>query len=555
MKSCCCQGKATFKRRLANLAVAVLFALSAIALADPSAGKGSREGKRNELVPSRPISTPLMAIVALKEQRVTIYDADGQIMRAPVSSGQTDYETPAGIYSVIQKEAEHYSNLYDDASMPFMQRITWSGIALHAGPLPGYAASHGCVRMPYEFAKHLFDITKIGMRVIVARDDVHPVEITHPVLFRPRPIQNEIALASQSTGRPTSSEEANLMRVGIVAPEATESEVPSPAGSAKHVLTLKSIVAAKSAEADAAVRKADAARLIADRKAAEAARFVRAQRTAEGAKLRGEGQLKAAEQMLETATAPEAIQRAEDAKAKALNKLAEAKAQLEFVTAQLQPSAEAAARAREEAQAAEAAKVAALDAAKEARRKMAPLSAFISRQTQRLYVRQAFQPLFESPVTIRDADKPIGTHIYTALDYMNGGADVRWSVVSMYESPTRRDAGSNGKSRRGDNNPIASDASVARAALDRIEIPQEALDRISEVVPPGSSLIISDEGLSKETGKDTEFVILMSGEPQGGIKMRHRNPEDRFRYDSPFDRGYGRSYWRSPFDGGSFFRW
>jgi hypothetical protein len=493
-----------------------------------------------------------MAIVALREQRVTIYDADGQIMRAPVSSGQTNYETPAGIYSVLQKEAEHYSNLYDDASMPFMQRITWSGIALHAGPLPGYAASHGCVRMPYEFAKYLFDLTKIGMRVIVARDDVRPVEIIHPVLFKPRPIQNEIVLASQSTDRPTSSEEANLMRVGVVAP----AEAPSPASSAKHVLTLKSIVDAKLAEADAAVRKADEARLVAGRKTAEALRFVRAQRLTEGAKLRAEGQLKAAEQMLEVATSPELAQQAEDAKAKALNRLAELKTQLESATAQLQPSAEVAAHAREEAEAAEAAKVAALDAAKKARRKMAPMSVFISRKTQRLYVRQAFQPLFESPVNIRDADKPIGTNIYTALDYMNGGADVRWSAVSMYVSPIR-DANSNSRSRRGDDNPmrVASDASAAKAALDRIEIPPEALERISEVVAPGSSLIISDEGLSKETGKDTEFVILMSGEPQGGIKMRHHYPDDRFRYESPFDRGDGRSYWHSPFDGGSLFRW
>ena len=93
-----------------------------------------------------------MAIVSLSNQRITIYDADGWILRAPVSSGQPGYETPAGIYSVIQKEEEHHSNLYDDASMPFMQRITWSGIALHAGLLPGYPASHGCVRMPFDFA-------------------------------------------------------------------------------------------------------------------------------------------------------------------------------------------------------------------------------------------------------------------------------------------------------------------------------------------------------------------------------------------------------------------
>src|SRR5262249_8173959 len=82
---------------------------------------------------------PILAIVSLQRQHITIYDADGWILRAPVSSGQKGRETPAGVFSVIQKEAEHYSNLYDDAFMPHMQRLTWSGIALHGGALPGYA--------------------------------------------------------------------------------------------------------------------------------------------------------------------------------------------------------------------------------------------------------------------------------------------------------------------------------------------------------------------------------------------------------------------------------
>jgi hypothetical protein len=151
---------------------------------------------------------PIMAIVSLSNQRVTIYDADGWILRAPVSSGQTGYETPAGVYSVIQKEEEHYSNLSDDASMPFMQRVTWSGIALHAGPLPGYPASHGCVRMPYEFAQRLFDMTKIGMRVIVARNDIRPVEIDHPVLFKPKLVRADLALKALTAHWDAAREEA-----------------------------------------------------------------------------------------------------------------------------------------------------------------------------------------------------------------------------------------------------------------------------------------------------------------------------------------------------------
>ena len=126
-----------------------------------------------------------MAIVSIQAQQVTFYDAAGWIMRAPVSTGTTGRETPAGIFAVLEKEKEHRSTLYDDAEMPNMQRITWNGIALHGGPLPGYAASHGCVRMPYGFAEKLFDKTRIGMRVIIAPNDPAPVEFSHPALFVP----------------------------------------------------------------------------------------------------------------------------------------------------------------------------------------------------------------------------------------------------------------------------------------------------------------------------------------------------------------------------------
>ena len=91
-----------------------------------------------------------------------------------MSSGQKGRETPAGIFSIIQKNAEHYSNLYDDAYMPHMQRLTWSGIALHGGALPGYPASHGCVRLPFDFAARLFDATRMGTRVILAPADAAP---------------------------------------------------------------------------------------------------------------------------------------------------------------------------------------------------------------------------------------------------------------------------------------------------------------------------------------------------------------------------------------------
>src|SRR5450432_4468025 len=170
--------------RPAKLAMAGLAAL--IAAGDP-AGATDRRGERFvESIEQRSAGEPVIAIVSLHNQRITVYDANGWILRAPVSSGQNGRETPAGIFSVIQKDADHHSNLYDDAFMPHMQRITWSGIALHGGPLPGHAASHGCVRMPYDFAEKLFDKTRIGMRVIISPNDAAPVEFTHPALFEPK---------------------------------------------------------------------------------------------------------------------------------------------------------------------------------------------------------------------------------------------------------------------------------------------------------------------------------------------------------------------------------
>src|ERR1700694_5440014 len=170
--------------------------LAALIAAGTHAGATDRRSERSvESIESRTSGEPIMAVVSLRNQRITVYDANGWILRAPVSSGQKGRETPAGIFSVIQKEAEHYSNLYDDASMPHMQRITWSGIALHGGPLPGHPASHGCVRMPYDFAEQLFNVTTLGLRVIVAPSEVAPVEFAHPALFPPKSGAGAIAAA------------------------------------------------------------------------------------------------------------------------------------------------------------------------------------------------------------------------------------------------------------------------------------------------------------------------------------------------------------------------
>src|SRR6202050_2442165 len=165
---------------------AVIVTLAAMAaLTAGAAARQARPAPPIEATAARDAGDPIMAIVSIKTQQVTFYDADGWILRAPVSTGTRGRETPAGIFAVLEKDKDPHSPLYDDASMPNMQRITWNGIALHGGPLPGYAASHGCVRMPYDFAENLFDKTRIGMRVIISPNDAAPVGFSDPKLFAP----------------------------------------------------------------------------------------------------------------------------------------------------------------------------------------------------------------------------------------------------------------------------------------------------------------------------------------------------------------------------------
>jgi hypothetical protein len=520
------------------LIVGIAAGLSAIGVEPASAAKGLREtGEYGQRVPEG----VMLAVVSLADQRVTIYDAKGKLTEAPVSTGATGYETPAGIFSVVQKEEMHHSNLYDDAEMPFMQRITWTGIALHAGPLPGYPASHGCVRMPMGFAERLYGTTEMGMRVVIVPEDMKPSPISHPLLFKPRPVA------------------ADLIRLDAGA--GGEAIVP---GSARHLRLLRAAASAKAAEAEAAAKRLHETRATATRAASAAAAAARQLKageanlaSAESALKRIGGQAEAAAATLakleaELATAEAAppqppsakqaaaLKRAEGAKQqagaakdKALAKVDELRAQVQALKAQVEAKRAAADRANAEAQAAAAAKDSAAGAAEDAALNVYPVSVFISRKTRRLYVRKGTHPVFEGPVTIGNPDTPIGTFVFTAVDRLGDAGEMRWSVVAMYKktrtgiappaAPPAKRTGARPVSKVA----APSDTAAASAALDRIGIDKEALDIITKEVLPGSSLIVSDEGPSHETGKDTDFVVVMSDEPQGALKIREHPPSDR----------------------------
>jgi len=301
-----------------------------------------------------------------------------------VSTGVKGHPTPLGVFSVIGKERWHRSNIYSAAPMPYMQRITWSGIALHAGVVPGHPASHGCIRLTNDFAIRLWHLTKRGTRVIIAHSDVRPVEIANSHLF--------VAKAKAAPG----------------SPEAQSASVVGTTVAAVH-----------------------------------------APLATNGVETQGATNL------------------------------------------QIPDSS----------------------SGKGAPQKVTPISVFVSRKLSRLFVRRDSTPLFDIPIKIENPNEPLGTHVFTAMGFENEGASVRWTVVSIPEKFSRMSAGGSEEhkaqvERIVETAPPMPSSDNANTALDRIEIPQDVVERVSELLAPGSSLTISDYGISSETRRDTDFIVI-----------------------------------------------
>lgn len=168
------------------VSLAVLLSIPLQSSARPTSGKASHADASTyfwhpEIAPSG----PLVMVVSLDEQYLYVYRNGVAIGASPISSGKPGYETPTGVYTILQKERKHYSNLYNNAPMPFMQRLTWDGIAMHGGNLPGHPASHGCIRLPQSFAEKLFAASQRGAIVVIAETRVDPADIVHPAAVAP----------------------------------------------------------------------------------------------------------------------------------------------------------------------------------------------------------------------------------------------------------------------------------------------------------------------------------------------------------------------------------
>jgi lipoprotein-anchoring transpeptidase ErfK/SrfK len=407
--------------------------------AEPKSGLKAEPAKDFGAIPKG----PLQIVVSIADQRVTLYSNGAHVAQGPVSTGVPGRPTPTGVFSIIQKDRFHHSNLYSNAPMPFMERITWSGVALHEGPLPGYPASHGCIRMTHDFAARLWQIDRLGVRVIVARNDVVPVDFAHPRLFGPKAKPPEPPVGGDDPDKHVES--SSLIHFAqatreVVAPDSAAA-IPMAAEALRGTLDMGSPAAAETTAAVPAPAPGVAAEPVVTMPA-----------LADPPK-----------------PAPDAVDP---------DKAVPTPPKIRSVEQPVKHTG--------------------------------TVAVFISRKEKKLFVRQGFEPLFDVPVEIEHPEQPLGTHVFTALGLADGGAGMRWNVMSIAAEPQRQLISAKIGPKVQAISRAAEDhlPQTAAAALDRIQIPQEAADRIGEILSPGGSLVISDQGLGGETGRGTDFIVL-----------------------------------------------
>jgi hypothetical protein len=447
---------------------------------------------------AKPVGGPLFAILSVSEQHISIYSGAGLVARSKVSTGMPGHRTPTGIFSIIGRERWHHSNIYSGAPMPYMQRITWSGVALHLGVVPGYPASHGCIRLPSGFAERLWGMTKVGERVVVTTREVTPAPFAHAKLpvarIRPAPAGVDgAALAALATPAVVATSEPAI---------AAKAKMLNPI---EYAQVLKVRAAADAAAATAASKQAAQT---AAGKGEGARRAARLLHTAQAEYAQAEARLRAKVRAREAAT-PQAAEPAAAAVSAAETQLRESadrlKAALEGASATADEAAQAA-HSLEELRA-DLAKAQALG--KEAARRNSPVSILVSKKDKRIYVRQGLAAVLEAPAVVRDPQIPLGTHLYLATGVQTNGQSLSWTVISL-PAPSEPEHHGTRRVRAGDTTDerVQLPSSNAANALERIDIPAEVADRISELLWTGGSLIVSDQPLSDETGDiGTDIVV------------------------------------------------
>ena len=511
-------------------------------------------GKKPEIAEKKPLG-PLIIAISIAQQRMRIYDAKGLFAETPVSTGMPGHSTPMGVFSVIQKHKFHRSNIYSGAPMPYMQRITWSGVAMHAGVLPGRPASHGCIRMPMAFAVKMWNWTRMGARVVITPGEITPASFSHPLLAtlkvapqptaadEPKPDAPTSAKAGQAAGENAVAETRAELRSTLRQDDNAKSAADQTRASAPQRRTAD----ASNAAANSPITMSDAASAGGSTPASEQAISEKAGNSskpetaddksaddnpaeaksseaaggavgveaaanepnkAELAKIEAGADDKAEPSKADAPDAPEASDKPGD---KADEKSVESVRAVP--TALPEPN-------KDQTHPTEVLKPAApkVESAPTLKR-AGQIAVFVSRKDSKLYVRQNFAPLFDLPVTIAPSDRPLGTHVFTAQVDKDDANVLHWSVVSL-PAPTRyadrRDEDERSLRRR----KIAGAGAVAAKplpvpdspgeALDRLTLPADVMARIAEALSTGGSIIVSDQGVAgSETGEGTDFIVSL----------------------------------------------
>ncbi len=451
---------------------------------------------------------PVVIAISINDQRLKIYDQNGLFAETPVSTGMRGHSTPMGVFSIIQKNKYHRSNIYSNAPMPYMQRITWSGVAMHAGVLPGYPASHGCIRM----AMRMWGWTRMGARVIVTPGEVSPADFSHPLLIARKPELKPVATLPDVQNHTSTTPKTDRSSIVDVAPlDKTQLRLTSIHDGATTVRT---------ADASGAVsQNNDPGTTVAQ--AWDAGRDgspAPSESPKEGAKETSQ------ETSKETFSDAPKDAAKDDATKNDGGTVAPGSQPADDKPADQKTEAprEAPVTDKDQARATDpvapsATPVSAAPALEGDAEFVGPvkprsghIAAFVSRKESKLYVRQNFEPWFEVPITISASDRPLGTHVFTArADKDNTGA-FRWSVVSL-PAPARAARVDDDRPRRKRAavvEPAAPPpASSPAEALDRLTLPDDAMKRIASALAPGGSLVVSDLGLGDETGRGTDFIV------------------------------------------------
>lgn len=386
----------------------------------------------------------LQIVVSKAQQSLAVYRDGAEIATTRVSTGKAGHSTPTGVFSILEKRKYHESNLYSSAPMPFMQRLTWSGIALHEGRVPNYPASHGCIRLPAKFARELYGMTARGVHVVVSEAPVIPVRISHGNLFKPRPAQPDMLLLTDTplrSTRPLPGERAVevAMNETTALPQTSVTVPREPAEPIRILIT----------------RRGDRERILDMQALLNQLGF---------------------ETGVPDGHAGQATMRA-IAEFRLAHDLPASKVVLEPTFLQALYGA-------------------------------AGKTGFPNGQ---LFVRQNFKPLFEGPVSIREPEKELGTHFFiaTEADAQTGSAD--WTAMTLENRLPDATMKRLGITQRAD----TTDTEAADHTLDRIDIPTNLRERIESLLGKGSSITITDNGISPETGLGTDFITLTKPDAAG----------------------------------------